>query len=67
MKKKYAPRSSTAALECEPDEAKCKFKPECKSCLYAGHGFICYNASDGTCLKDWRKSRLRGSDSHAGG
>jgi|GEM_PF-1386923 len=31
-------------------------KPECQKCGYASPGFICFNESDGSCMKDWIRS-----------
>jgi hypothetical protein len=36
------------------------FKPECKTCKYAGTGFVCCSSSGGTCLKDWVNSVRKG-------
>jgi hypothetical protein len=36
-----------------PDDnrARCGFKPECEGCQFPAHGFMCYGAKDGSCLK----------------
>ena len=33
--------------------ARCEYKPECRTCRYGGHGFICRNDRDGSCMRDW--------------
>ena len=51
--KNNAAEQTRAWEDCGEPAARCNYKPECQTCRYGSHGFICRNDLDGSCMRDW--------------